>query len=172
VLAALTLTVSVGAASAHEFVASKLGTITTTNESIFQSFHADFDFECAKVTGEAKITALKSETLKETIKYTECIGPGVPVELSPAYYEFNANGTAKLEKPLMFNMETLGCEEWYEKQTLKGLSYKNTTKGLLFDAQSLEISGYGTGGTCGGFFKGDYYGGFYTKLTGGTLEWK
>jgi len=173
VLAALTLTVSVTAASAHEFVASKTGTITTTNEGSESIFRAEIVIDCAKVTGEAKITALKFETLKETIKYSECTGGGTEVTVSPAYYEFNANGSFKLEKNLTFHPIGYGCEYLYEKQTLNSFSYTNVSKGVQFYGSVTKLIGYGTGGKCGGEFSTGYFDTpFYTKLTGGTLEWK
>lgn len=177
-LAAVLAVIGVGAvpvsAVEHEFVASKTGKTSSVwkNVQVFKTGAGTI--ECSKVTGTGEITALKSSVHKETLTYTECIAFGFPkVLVTPAHFEFNANGSAKLEKSVTVTPEGSGCEVVIPAQTVESIGYTNESGKLGAEAVVFNIVSKGTGGVCGAENKeGTYTGKILATLEGGTLEWK
>ncbi len=160
-------------ASGHEFIASKTGKTKSKGNSDPQIFSTPAGtIECLKASGTGEITALTSETHKETITYSECSGLGKSLTVSAAAFEFNANGPAKLEKQVVIKGPGLGCEILIEPQTDSSLGYETVSGDLKSKASISSIKIIGTGGLCGGDSEASYSGTIKGELEGGTLEWK
>lgn len=112
VVAVVVMAVGASAASAHSFFASKVpGTAKSINhnskgEVSPQEFTVSFGkVICKKAEGEGKIEKSPSETQKVSVKYSECEeenfleGKG-SATVEGAEYEFNANGSVKVTKPI------------------------------------------------------------------------
>jgi hypothetical protein len=175
VLLAVAAIVGVGAmsvsAQSHEFIASTLG--KTKSSGTGQRFKiSSGTIECGKVTGSGEITALKTTTHKETLTFTECTGFGKVLSISPAHFEFNANGPAKLENEVVIKSGSLNCEILIEPQTVESLGYETTSGDLKSKASITHVKIAGTGEICGGEAEASYGGTIVAELEGGTLEWK
>ena len=88
-------------ANGHEFVVSKTGKTKSkgTNAQIFKTSAGTI--ECSTVTGTGEMTETKSVTHKEVLTYSECSGFGMGIKVTAAHFEFNANGSARLEKTVV-----------------------------------------------------------------------
>jgi len=162
-------------ATGHEFVANKTGKTKDkeTNAQIFKTGAGTL--ECASVVGTGEITALKSVTHKETLTYSECEAFGYSdVKITPAHFEYSANGSARIEETIIISPEGSGCEILIEPQTMEGMSYKNEPTGkITAKANVFKITSKGTGHVCGAENKeGSYTGSVAATLEGGTIEWK
>ncbi len=160
-------------ATGHEFIASKLGK-TKGKQTNSQKFKTGLGtIECTTVSGSGEIKELKSATHKETLTYSGCTGFGGGVSVTPAHLEFNANGSARLEKKVIMTPEGLGCEVLLEPQTVEGIAYSNESGKVKAEANAFGIVSKGTGGMCGGEdTEGTYAGKVLAELEGGTIEWK
>jgi hypothetical protein len=161
-------------ANGHEFIASKTGKTKSkgTNAQIFKTSAGAI--ECSSVTGTGEMTETKMVTHKEVLTFKECFGFGMEVTITAAHLEYNANGSAKLEKTVNISPEGSGCEVLIEPQTLEAISYSNVSGGKIkASANVSKIVSKGTGGDCGGESKtGTYTGSIQGELEGGTVEWK
>jgi hypothetical protein len=160
-------------ATGHEFIASATGKTKgkNTNVQVFKTGVGTI--ECTTVSGAGEIKALKSTTHKETLTYTGCTGFGGPVKITPAHFEFDANGSVKLENEVVLTPEGLGCEVLIEPQTVEGITYSNASGKITATATSSKIVSIGTGGVCGGEnTAGKYAGKVSAEVEGGTVEWK
>ncbi len=160
-------------ATGHEFIASKTGKTKgkQTNLQVLKTPVATV--ECTTVSGAGEISALKSTTHKEILTYSGCTSSGGGVSVTPAHFEFNANGSAKLEKKVIITLEGLGCEVLIEPQTVEGIGYANESGKIKAEANAFGIVSKGSGGMCGGKnTEGTYAGNVSAELEGGTAEWK
>jgi hypothetical protein len=160
-------------ANGHEFIVSKTGKTKSkgTNAQIFKTGAGTI--ECSTVTGSGEIKELDVVTHKEVLTYSGCIGFGMTITVSPADFEFNANGSAKLENTVEVTSESLGCEVLIEPQTLSNVSYANSSGKVTATASVTKIHSTGTGGYCGGKnTEGSYSGSIKAEVEGGTVEWK
>jgi hypothetical protein len=159
-------------ASGHEFGASTAGKTVShgTTEQVFKTTAGTI--ECETVTGSGTISAGKAATHKEVLDFGECTGFSKKINVSPAYFEYNANGPAKLEKEVRVSSSTLSCELIIEPQTVESLSYEGTGGKLISKASIGKVKARGTGGVCGGATEASYTGTIEAELEGGTLEWK
>jgi hypothetical protein len=159
-------------ASGHEFVVSKTG--KTKSKGTTQTFKTGAGtIECANVSGTGEITETKTVTHKEVLTYSNCIGFGMSVKVTAAHFEFNANGSERLEKTVYVNPEGSGCEVLIEPQTLEGVGYTNSSGKVTANASIINIHSRGTGGYCGGAnTEGSYGGAIQGEVEGGTVEWK
>jgi hypothetical protein len=175
-LAALAVA-AIGAASVsatgHEFIANKTGKTKGKNTTI-QKFKTGVGMiECTTVSGAGEIKALNSTTHKETLNYSGCSGFGGGATVTPAHFEFNANGSAKLEKRVIITPEGVGCEVLIEPQTVESVTYSNAGGKITAEANVLKIVTKGTGGVCGAEnTEGSYTGNIAAELEGGAVEWK
>lgn len=159
-------------ASGHEFGASKSGK-TVSHGLTEQRFKTGAGtIECASVNGSGEIASGKSATHKEELVFGECTGFGKNLNVSPAYFEYNANGPAKLEREVKVSGTGLGCEVLIEPQTVESLSYETVSGKLKSKASINKVKATGTGGMCGGVTEASYTGTIEAELEGGTLEWK
>ncbi len=161
-------------ASGHEFIVSKTGKTKSkgTNPQVFKTGAGTI--ECTTVIGSGEIKELKSVTHKEVLTYSGCTGFGVSISVTPAHFEFNANGSARLEETVIVSSESLGCEVLIEPQTLESLAYTNASGKVTATATVTKIHSKGTGGDCGGKnTEGSYTGSIQGELeSSGTVEWK
>jgi hypothetical protein len=160
-------------ASGHEFIVSKTGKTKSksTNTQIFKTGAGTI--ECTSVTGSGEIKEVNAVTHKEVFTYSGCIGFGMSITVSPADFEFNANGSARLENTVEVTSASLGCEVLIEPQTLANVSYSNSSGKVLATASVTKIHSTGTGSPCGGKnTEGSYSGSVMGEVEGGTAEWK
>ncbi|MCW3020291.1 MAG: hypothetical protein JWN10_2599, partial [Solirubrobacterales bacterium] len=120
-----------------------------------------------------EVKETKMVTHKEVLTYTGCTGFGVTLKISPAHFEFNANGSAKLESRVIVSSESLACEVLIEPQTLETLAYTTASGKVTAAANVTKIRSLGTGGMCGSEnTEGSYTGSIQAEVEGGTVEWK
>ena len=177
-LAVFALTaVGVAQASAHEFNASVEGTLegkaSSVQEFLFSSGGTKSLCKTAAISG--KVVKGSQKTVKETVKYGECNYFGFSMKVTPAEYEFSAEGTVSVLKKVTFEMPLLGCAVTLEPGTgLNSVSYKNLSAGKL--ESKLVLTGLkftGSGGSCGtGPSTGSAVGNLESTLPSGTIEWK
>jgi hypothetical protein len=169
-VAADAITVS---ASGHEFVASVTGKTKSkqTNAQLFKTSAGTL--ECAEVNGTGEIKAGASTAHKEVFTYSNCFAFGGEVTVTPAHFEFNANGPVKLENTITITPSGGECEIRIEPQTVEHAIYENKSGKVSADATANKITSKGTGHSCGGLNKeGSYSGTVLGELEGGTIEWK
>jgi hypothetical protein len=161
-------------ANGHEFIVSKTGKTKSSGTSKAQIFKTGAGtIECSTVTGTGEMKETASVTHKEVLTYSGCVGFGMAITVTSAHFEFNANGSAKLEKTVYVTPEGAGCEVLIEPQTLESLSYSNSSGKVTASATVTKIHSKGTGGACGGEnVEGSYTGKIQGEIEGGTVEWK
>jgi len=175
-LAAFTL-VGVGAvsvsASGEEFVTSTTGKTKGKGTNVQKFKTSGGTIECTSVTGTGEVKTTKMTTHKEVLTYSGCSGFGVIIKVSPADFEFNANGSAKLENQVIVSSESLTCEVLIEPQTLTSIGYANSSGKVTATASVTGIHYIPTGGVCGSKegTNGTYSGSIQGELVGGTVEW-
>jgi len=160
-------------ANGHEFITSKTGKTKSkgTNAQIFKTGAGTI--ECTTVTGTGEMSETKSVTHKEVLTYSGCSGFGMGIKVTAAHFEYNANGSARLEKTVYVTPEGAGCEVLIEPQTLESISYTNASGKITSTAVVGKIHSRGTGGACGGEnTEGSYTGSIQGEIEGGTAEWK
>jgi hypothetical protein len=160
-------------AQGHEFIASKATGKTKSKGSGTQTFRTGSGvIECSTVTGLGEISGLHMTAHKEVLTFSGCTGFGGKVTVTPAHFEFNANGPAKLENEVEIHVSGTSCEVVLEPQTAESLAYENSSGKLKSEASISKIQAKGTGGVCGGSSEASYSGTIMAELEGGTLEWK
>jgi len=166
-----------GSASAHEFVASKTGTITGKQKT-FQKFETSSGiFECKKDTAEGSVTKGTQKTAIVDVQFLECAAFGFGVNASVAEFEFNAEGTATIKKLVTMEVPLAACEITLPttgNSNLKTVTYKNLAEGKLEIKSLFKGMTYGsTGGSCGEpGMNGGFNGSSEVALPEGTVEWK
>jgi hypothetical protein len=177
VLLAAFLLVGVGAvsvsASGDEFVTSTTGKTKGKGTNVQKLKMGSSTIECTTVTGAGEVKTTKMVAHKEVLTYSGCSGFGVSIKVSSAHFEFNANGSAKLENQVVVSSESLSCEVLIEPQTLNGLGYANSSGKVTATASVTGIHYIPTGGVCGSKegTSGSYTGSIQGELEGGTVEW-
>jgi hypothetical protein len=159
-------------ASGHEFIASKTGKTASTalGEQEF-TLGGLGHVHCTEASGEGELTASKFTAFKEIITYGNCNGGKVTI--SPAHFDFNAAGTATIEKTFTAREVGVECEVLIDKQTLTGFAYSNSAGKVTITADASGLHEVGTGGICGGEdTEGTYKGIVGVALEGGVIEWK
>lgn len=170
---------AVASASAHEFVASKTGTLKGVNTNHQKFKTSSGTVECLAETSEGKIEATKSETNIEKVKYSECTAFGFVVsKVSEAEFEFNAAGTATVKNKIVLEIEavepcTITINKGTANTNLKSVTYKNVAGGTMTVEAAVKGITYTTsGGECGNSgTNGEYAGSTKVELIGGTIEW-
>jgi hypothetical protein len=111
--------VTAAPAMAEEFTASATG--ATKGETIgTQVFRLKpLTIKCTKGKSTGTVTALKSPTLVDEVKYTKCTAFGTPVRfLTPVVFEFNSNGTVKITNTVEIRISAIKCVATIEPQAL------------------------------------------------------
>src|SRR5271154_1751826 len=99
-------------AAAHEFESSKKGTATDvgTNTQVFKDEPSAAAVECKKLTSTEVIKKTKTKTQKASVKYSECTAFGFPATISEAKYDFNAEGSVKVENTITVEVPSAKCK--------------------------------------------------------------
>lgn len=111
VIAGCVLVAASASASAAEFAASKTGSTKGegTSQEVFKLNPMTID--CLRSTSTGQVEGLKSETLKKvSVKYSDCkTFSTITVTASEASYEYNADGTVRIEEPITFTIPAFKC---------------------------------------------------------------
>lgn len=175
-------------ASAHEFVASKVGTIVgkTTARVVFHDSAGTF--ECEEGTDKGTVSALTFSAFKAVVSYprsksASCSYFGALMKFtSSAEYEYAASGTAALLNTYIAEVPKLECEFDFtpgsaEKTTV---TYTNSAPIKSVEAHRVTegqgITAIGGGGSCGPVGKKEntlkVEETTRFELEGGTLQYK
>ena len=175
-LAVCVTSITAATAGAHEFKSTEMGTLTSKVLQT-QKFHtAAGNVECTALHLTSGTAALLSETQTATVAYTGCKAFGLAANVSPAQYEFNANGTVKLLGTVTITATECTVTVPSAKNTsLSTIVYKNSGKSIVLEPTVKNITSSGVGKACtyAEESAGTYSGNSIVGLTGaGTLEWK
>ncbi len=161
-------------ASGHEFIASKTGKTKSkqTDAQVFKTSAGTL--ECSSVSGTGEIKEGHSTSHKEVFTYSGCGAFGGSVKITPAHFEFSANGPVKLENQIIIEPSDGECEIVIEPQTLEQATYTNKSGKIEAEANAYKIHSKPTGEPCGTVegTEGTYNGAALGELEGGTIEWK
>jgi hypothetical protein len=170
--------VSVESASAHEFVASKAGTVKGTQVG-GQKFKTNSGtIECAKAATEGTAVAGSQKGSKQKIKYSGCTAFGFEAVISEAEFEFSAEEWVSFLNKITVELPLAGCTVTFniaKNSELKKVTYKNSApvKTVEVKAAVKGITYKSSGGQCGTSGEnGEYIGNTKVELVGGTIEWK
>jgi hypothetical protein len=165
----------VASASAHEFKASKAGTLKGKQLNNLRFKSATLSFECTAETSEGKVVAGSQETLKQMVNYHEsCSIEGFVTTVTTADYGFSAGGSLTPENSLIVKALAWCTITINPQKAIKTVEYKNLAGGKLEIKSALSGIAYETSGLCGKKSETD---GLETantevELEGGTVEWK
>lgn len=181
ILAVLALgVVGVASASAHEFIAKP---VKGKVEGVQKGSHV-FNLNagkvaCTKVTSTGEVMAEISKVTKENIKYSGCLAFGFEAKVSEVKFEFNADGTVKLENTITIEVVEAGCHVTIPpagNEKLSTISYANKgTTELEVSAAAEGIHYEASGGPCGAKSKetnGEYNGKSVVKVKEGSIQFK
>jgi hypothetical protein len=161
-------------AGAHVFEASKAGLILGKALAT-QKFltHAGL-IECTSLTAHGTVTSLKTLKQVAIISYSGCKAFGIAAKVSPAEYEFNADGSVVVLKTI--TVTATGCTVTVPGgQTLSTLTYTNKPAGeieIVPNVTGITSSGVGAACEYASESVGTYTGASLTQLDGGSLTWK
>jgi hypothetical protein len=157
VIAAAVFALSAAAAAsatAAQFTAEESGPIhgdALTNQ-VFVTDGGGLICETATTTGN--VTALAATSQEVTVHYEDCIWLGfVGIEISPATYEFTAEGMdndVHILSPITINIPLAGCHVTIPAQTVGTVTFENDGGNLIERSSVSGIHYIGSGGLCGG----------------------
>jgi hypothetical protein len=165
-------------ASAHEFVASKVGAFAGKELSSQRFSTGAGAYECSKETISGTTTALRSSTLKVSVQYKGCSYFGSSLEVSPARYELNANGTVKLLEQMTM-IGSYGLFEFFfpAQGPLSTVTYadkalEGSRNGIELTSAIAKIESGGEGVFGYEMEKGgSLTGKSLLEMSGGSIEW-
>lgn len=162
-------------AVAHEFNATEMGNITSKSLQT-QVFHtAAGNVECTAVKVVEGVAVLKSATQTATVQYEKCKAFGLTATVSPAKYEFQANGSVKLLGSI--TIKATECLVTVPTGQVVGpVSFRNNGKLVEIVPSVKNITSSGTGTACSYASEsvGTYVGTSSVGMASGvgTVEWK
>ena len=175
----MTATVS---ASAHDFTASKLGTLLgkQTGNQVFTTTSGGSAVTCTTAATTGSITALLGLHQLVSVFYSGCTVPlANKVDISTAKYLLSADGLAAIESAITIKVETIlgNCTITVDPQDLGTVKYDtdpSNSSALLELSAVTGIVSLSSGEPCGP--KGTLTGGTYTGNNliiedGGSLSW-
>jgi hypothetical protein len=176
-VAALALAAVAAGASASTFTASATGELTgvQTSNQVFTVGGAN-KVTCKKAHTTGKIVSVESTEQHVTVNYSECSAtffgfPAGTVDISPATYNFTANGEVHVLEPISIKATGLGCETIVGKQTLKSVTYGNEAGKLLITSGVTGIVSTSPNG-CPSGTAGTYTGSNLSeRVGGGSISW-
>jgi hypothetical protein len=178
-VAALALSsVSAAAASAHEFVASKAGTVKAPQVTNHKFQTNAGTIECMNSTSEGKAVAGSQKTNTQKVKYSECTAFGFEAVISVAELQFSADEWVSVLNKVTIELPLPECKITInptKNKELKKVTYKNSAPVKTTEAKALVrgITYTSSGGMCGTSGEnGEYAGNSKIELVGGTIEWK
>jgi hypothetical protein len=177
---ALVAMCAIGASIAASAGASTFLLLGTTKAKILSKALATQTFvtkagtiECTTLTSTGEATVKHSLTFEATVSYTGCKAFGLAATVSPALYEFNADGSVKVLNSI--TIKALGCVVTIPGgQTLSTITYTN--KGLNAIELKPSVTGItssGSGAACeyASESNGTYTGASLVTAHGGEIEW-
>jgi hypothetical protein len=112
-----------------------------------------------------------------TVAYSECSAtffgfPAGTVDISPATYNFTANGEVHVLEPISIKATGLGCETIIGKQTLKSVTYGNEAGGKLLITSGVTGIASTSPNGCPSGTAGTYTGSSIAeRVGGGSIAW-
>ncbi|HKO37825.1 MAG TPA: hypothetical protein VJU14_05600 [Solirubrobacterales bacterium] len=180
VLVAVFALCAIGAAnaSAAQFTASATGSLTGSvvagaeGVQVFTTSGGQVKCTAAATTGEIKSVASEEQTVE--VKYSGCTAFGfATVHITPAFYNFTANGLVHIEKSIVITVTGAGCSQTVHPQTVGTVTFITEANGHMRVTPHVKTIAYtSTGGLCGaagnnGTYTGDST---VTRVGGGTLS--
>jgi hypothetical protein len=145
--------VAVASASAAQFTAEETGPIhgDALSPQVFVTDAGEVICETATTTGT--VTALAAPSQEVTVHYEDCLAFGfVGVEISPATYEFTAEGmdnNVHILSAITINIPLAGCHVTVPAQTVGTVTFENDNGALIERSNVGGIHYIGSGGLCG-----------------------
>jgi hypothetical protein len=168
-------------ASAHEFIAKP---VKGKVEGVQKGGHV-FNLNagkitCTKVTSTGEVMAEISKVTKENMKYSGCLAFGFEAKVSEVKFEFNAEGTVKLENTVTIEVAEAGCHVTLApagNEKLSTITYANKgTTEIEVSAAAKNIHYEASGGMCGQEgakeTNGEYNGKSVVKVKEGSIQFK
>jgi hypothetical protein len=129
--------------------------------------------ECTALTAHGTVTSLKTKKQKAIISYTGCKAFGLAAKVSPAEYEFDAEGKVTILKTI--TVTATGCTVTVPGgQTVGPVKYLNKVLGEIeIEPNVGGITSVGVGPACEYAEEsvGTYTGNSLVQLDGGHLIW-
>jgi hypothetical protein len=182
ILAVLALgVVGVASASAHEFISKPVkGKVEGVQKGSHVFTLNAGKVSCSKVSATGEVMAEISKVTRETLKYSSCFAFGFEAKVSDVKFEFNAEGTAKLENTVTVEVPEAGCHVTLSttgNEKLSTITYANKgTKELEVTAAAKNIHYEASGGPCGAEeakeTNGEYSGKSVVKVKEGSIQFK
>lgn len=163
-------------AMAHSFSATAMSSVKASADATNVFTTAAGKVECTKLSVTSGSTVLNALTLTATVQYTGCTAFGLSATISPAQYEFNADGTATILKEI--TIKATLCEVKVPtagNSGLKTIAYKqNGASAVLVEPNVTGITSSGTGTACkyASENKGTYTGNSHVTAASGNVTWK
>jgi hypothetical protein len=189
---------AVASASAHEFVASKTGSLAGKALNVHKFKTNAGTVECTTATPKGSVAALKTETQEVEVEYSGCtftvFGTKKATVTPNPKYLFSANEWVSVlnpsTTPIVIEVEGTGCNikvsgSSTSNHELKEVKYvtkevEREIEGKKVKVKDLEVKSKVSGitytttnGLCGsGGTNGTYEGNEEVELVGGSIEWK
>jgi hypothetical protein len=168
--------VSTGSALAagEQFLASESSALEATKvkSQVFVTNAGTVTCTALKILSGTSTAGASTEQLA-LVDYEKCTAFGfVSVTISPADYDFNANGKVNILK--LISIKTTGCEVSVPAQTVGTVAYKNVGKNIELVPAVEKIKYTAEGSTCkeDSGENGKYTGTSEVTLKGGgTISW-
>ena len=181
-VAALALAAVMAAgASASTFTATATGKIkgSATTEQVFTVGGANV-VKCKKAATTGEIKSTESAEQHVTVNYSECSAtffgfPAGTITISPATYNFTANGEVHILNTITIHSAGLNCDTVVTPQTRSSVTYTTKTINLVTGIEShthvTAISSESSNG-CPSGTAGTYTGSNLTEREGGgSISW-
>jgi hypothetical protein len=164
-------------AAAHEFVASKTGTLKGTKGKESFNFGSN-KVICSELSLSGMVTTTKENAQDITVKSSGCEGFGTKVTATETEYEFEAeDSAAETGKEVVLTDAVGKCSIKVESSASGGsIKYIDTNKTVTTIATETGVEYLPSGGVCGGEEEVDGGASIEAEATaeleGGTIEWK
>lgn len=105
--------------------------------------------ECTTDTGTGTMVALHALTLRLTDTFSGCKAFGLAATVSPAEFEFSADGTIRVLKTITIKaIQCLVTVSSAKNTSLSTIKYTNVTSGVIVQPEITGITSSGTGAAC------------------------
>ncbi len=136
-------------AGAHEFSATAMGLLTLKPLINLRLVNKSGTIECSVQKLTAGEAALSAKTTAFTVQYSGCKAFGLAATLSPAQYEFNAEGSVSLVRTM--TLKATGCLMTWpssKNQHLSSMKYTQMGNAVAMTWFVTSMTSFGTGATC------------------------
>ncbi len=167
---------SVASAGASNFLASATGALTGKALQNQKFVTKAGEVVCTTIAVSGTVKTTKATTQVATVNYTGCKAFGLAATITPAEYEFNANGSVKILNNIIITATACEVKVLAANNTsLNTVKYVNNGGGQLGinpAVKGITSEGVGAGCTYALESKGTYEGNSDSGLkAGGTLSW-